>query len=120
MTFEFSFEPTSSWPPLAWLAKCEAGSESIRIIHGLGIEHRTDWFCEAVWDAAFAEGGFDQTDLVFGSGGRCRQGSVTFVSAGSTVDRIQFAVRSNCTFVSNSLAGLLEAKSRAVTIPRLV
>jgi hypothetical protein len=46
---------------------------------------------------------------VFGSGGRRRDGGVTFVSAGSTVDRLQFAVRDACTFVSNSLVCLLEA-----------
>jgi hypothetical protein len=61
-----------------------------------------------VWDASFVEGSFDQTDLVFGSGGRIRESAITFVSAGSTVDRLQFAMRGNCTFISNSLVCLLE------------
>lgn len=108
MSFEFSYELPGSWPTLAWMAICEAGSDSIRILHGQGVERGTDWFCEAVWDAAFAEGNFDHTDLVFGSGGRRREAGVTFVSAGSVVDRIQFATRHNCTYVSNSLACLLE------------
>ena len=97
-----------TWPSLAWLARCEAGSRSIRALHGPGVECRSGWFCEAVWDEPFAKGDFDRTDLIFGSGGRSRDGTVTLVSAGSTVDRLQFAVHGNATFVSNSLACLLE------------
>src|SRR4029453_2436463 len=106
--FEFAYQPASSWPSLAWLAICEPGSKSIRVIHGPGLECHEHWFCEAVWDAAFPEGGFDRTDLVFGSGGRLREGEAVFVSAGSTVDRLQWAVRDDRTFISNSLTCLLE------------
>jgi hypothetical protein len=109
MLFRFFYKLVSHWPPLAWIASCKAGSDSIHIIHGVGIEHRTEWFCEAVWDSTFAEGNLDQTDLVFGSGAHIRQDKVTFVSAGSTVDRLQFTVRGDCTFVSNSLPCLLES-----------
>ena len=108
MAFEFSYELARSWPTLAWLAQCEPGSDSIRIVHGPGVECRAGWFCEAVWDADFAAGDFDRTDLIFGSGGRCRDEMVTLVAAGSTVDRLQFATRGNATLVSNSLACLLE------------
>lgn len=107
--FEFHYEAAGSWPALAWLAICERGSNSIRVVHGDGVECREDWFCEAVWDAGFAAGDFDRTDLVFGSGGRVRETGVAFVSAGSTVDRLQYAVRGEAAFISNSLACLLEA-----------
>jgi hypothetical protein len=96
-----------SWPPLAWIAKCSTGSNSIQVIHGADIERRPHWFCEAVWDGSFGEGDFDRTDLVFGSGGRHRGDEVIFVSAGSTVDRLHIAVRDDCTFISNSLACLI-------------
>ncbi|MEO6256244.1 MAG: hypothetical protein ABIO69_05490 [Sphingomicrobium sp.] len=108
MPLRFSYELAASWPSLAWLAQCETGSDSIRLVHGPGVECRTDWFCEAVWDGDFAAGELDRTDLVFGSGGRARDGRVTFVSAGAPIDRLQFAVRDKVTFVSNSLACLLE------------
>jgi hypothetical protein len=107
--FSFAYEPASSWPSLAWLAICEPGAKSIRVIHGAGLECHKQWFCEAVWDAAFPEGEFDRTDLVFGSGGRLREREIIFVSPGSTVDRLQWAVRDNRTFISNSLPCLLEA-----------
>ena len=47
-----------------------------------------EFFCEAIWPGPFAEGDFDRTDLVSGSGGRLRRAEVHFVSSGATVDRL--------------------------------
>jgi hypothetical protein len=105
--FHFSYEPAPSWPRLAWAALCENGSSSISVIHGPAVDLRENWFCEAVWDGPFSEGNLDQTDLVFGSGARCRSDGVTFVSSAATVDRLHISVRGNRTFVSNSLPCLL-------------
>jgi hypothetical protein len=113
-SLEFSYELASSWPRLAWAAVCENGSSSIQVIHGPAVDRRENWFCEAVWDGPFSEGNLDQTDVVFGSGARCRPDGVTFVSSTATVDRLQVSVRGNRTFVSNSLPCLL-----AVTGARL-
>lgn len=109
MPCDFAYQSAASWPRLAWLAVCEIGACTVRVIHGAAVECLPNWFCEAVWDAPFAEGNFDQTDLVFGSGGRRRAEQIVFVSAGSTVDRLQVAVRGEHTFISNSLPCLLEA-----------
>ncbi|HXI33812.1 MAG TPA: hypothetical protein VNH63_07000 [Gemmatimonadales bacterium] len=68
-----------------------------------------DWFCEAVWDAPFAAGDFDRTDLVFGSGARVRRDTVTFVTSGSTVERLHSIETGEWTFVSNSFPCLLAA-----------
>ena len=95
------------WPVLSWLAVCERGSGCIRVFHGTEVETRPEWFCEAVWDGAFADGNFDQTDLVFGSGARWRNGTVSFVSSGATVDRLQYLELDSCALISNSLACLL-------------
>ncbi len=38
--------------------------------HGGRVEVAEDFFCEAVWAGAYTVAAFDQTDLVFGSGGR--------------------------------------------------
>ena len=105
--FHFSYELAPSWPPLAWAALCENGSSSIPVIHGPSVERRQHWFCEAVWDGPFSEGNLDQTDIVFGSGARCRGDGATFVSSAATVDRLHLSVRGNRTFVSNSLPCLL-------------
>jgi hypothetical protein len=106
---EFAYELASHWPPLAWLVICEIGSASVHVVHGREVETRPDWFCEAVWDAPFPQGDFDKTDLVYGSGGRRRQNGIIFVSAGTTVDRLQVAARGSRTFISNSLPCLLQS-----------
>lgn len=74
---------------------------------GPGVEVNDDWLCEGIWDAPFAEGDFDRTDLVFGSGVRVRGDSVVFVSAGTTVDRLHAWEHGGEYHVSNSLPCLL-------------
>ena len=107
MKIAFDYKAMPDWPVLSWLAACEPGTNCVRILHGTEVETRPDWFCEAVWDGAFAEANFDHSDLVFGSGARCRNGTVSFVSSGTTVDRLQYLERDSCSLVSNSLACLL-------------
>ena len=75
------------WPRLAWLARARRSSPTLEVFHGPQVETTAEWFCEAVWDGAFAAGDFDRTDVVFGSGGRLRGRSVSFVSSATTVDR---------------------------------
>jgi len=104
---ELRYECCDSWPRLAWIARLEPGSGSVRIRHGVGVEARTGWFCEAAWDGAFGEGGFDHTDVVTGSGGRVREDTLMLVSSGSTVDRLQVIRGGGRILVSNSLPCLL-------------
>jgi hypothetical protein len=105
-------ERIDSWPPLAWLARGRRGSKAIELFHGSRVEVTPTWFCEAVWDGPYEAGNFDRTDLVFGSGARARNGKITFVSAGSTVDRLQVMEtdRGDCVWISNSLTCLLAAQ----------
>jgi hypothetical protein len=105
--FSFAFRAIGQWPSLAWLAICREADPTIEVLHGAGVEVTADWFCEAVWAGAFADGNFDEMDLVFGSGGRMRPGSVTFVTSGTTVDRLHSLELRECTLVSNSLVCLL-------------
>ncbi|MCK5448921.1 MAG: hypothetical protein KAJ43_12300 [Gemmatimonadetes bacterium] len=107
MRLRFRLTLESAWPPLAWIAKCERSDPVITVRHGPQVEVREGWFCEAVWDGEFASGGFDQTDLVFGSGARLRNGRAVFVSSGTTVDRLQFLELGDTIWISNSLACLL-------------
>lgn len=100
------------WPRLAWLARLSPGA-SIEILHGSDVALANEWFCEAVWDGAYAAGNFDRTDVVFGSGGRARtpplggETRLTFVSSGATVDRLQALAYDGAIWVSNSLVCLL-------------
>jgi len=104
---ELRFECVRSWPRLAWLARLRRGQPVVEVLHGPGVETRPDWFCEAAWDAAFEDGGFDRTDIVTGSGARLRGDALVFVSSGSTVDRLQVVRRGEACIVSNSLPCLL-------------
>ena len=103
----FEYQRRESWPPLAWIAAMRPGEPRIEIIHGPAVETHSEWFCECVWDARFAEGGFDQTDIVAGTGGRIRDGSLCLVSSGSTVDRLQFTEHNGSIWVSNSIVCLM-------------
>ncbi|MBW2313898.1 MAG: hypothetical protein JRH10_06880 [Deltaproteobacteria bacterium] len=100
------YREVEAWPPLAWLAVCESAHDDVLVLHGTQVEAHPEWFCEAVWDGEFEEGGFDQNDRVYGSGGRLREGRLRFVSCGVTFDRLHHVVRGGRTFVSNSLACL--------------
>lgn len=105
---QLEYECADGWPPLAWLAQVQRGSACVHVLHGSGVEVRSDWFCEAAWPAPYEEGGFDRTDIVAGSGARVRDGEIVFVSSGSTVDRLQVVRARDTTLISNSLACLLQ------------
>jgi hypothetical protein len=107
MTFRLRFAEVSDWPRLAWLAVCSASSADITCYAGRGVETNSSWFCEGVWAGAYVEGDLDQTDLVFGSGGRIRNDEAIFVSAGSTVDRLHSLETHDGALVSNSLPCLM-------------
>ncbi len=108
------FLPADGWPPLAWLALCVPGNAEVVVRHGPQVERNGDWFCEAVWDGPFDAGAFHRTDVVFGSGGRGDAGTVVFVSAGTTVDRLHTLKVPAGLLVSNSLACLLAAAGATV------
>ena len=105
-TFEYSV--IDRWPPLAWLASLQVGHTPTRVKHGRGIEILENGFCEAVWDGSFSDLECDQTDVVFGSAARSNDKGIVFVSSGTTVDRLHWFQTAEQTFVSNSLACLLQ------------
>ncbi len=104
---QFQLQLESDWPPLAWIARCRRSDPALHVRHGPQVEVRNDWLCEAVWDGDFEGGGFDRTDLVFGSGIRLRGDRAVLVPAGATVDRLQFVELGGTAWVSNSMACLL-------------
>ncbi len=99
--------PVEQWPKLAWVARIDDGSDCVHVLCGPRVEVQRDFLVEAVWAGDFAAGDFDRTDLVFGTGVRCRDGGVTFVSSGTLFDRLWYCRRSGAWLVSNSLPALL-------------
>jgi hypothetical protein len=108
-----SYLPVDEWPPLAWLAVCD-GSGSVSVAHGNRVETHPHWFAEAVWAGAYEQADFDDTDLVFGTGGRLRGEGLVFVSSATVVDRLHALEAHGRTWVSNSLACLLAAVGATV------
>jgi hypothetical protein len=117
LQFEYVTHP--SWPRQAWLAQCRQGAPVV-VHHGPAVETTGEWFAEAAWDGAYAEGAFDRTDVVYGTGGRRRDCACVFVSSASTVDRLNSLQTADGALVSNSLACLLQHAGAQVdaTYPR--
>lgn len=97
----------AGWPKLAWVTLCTKGSKEIKVYHGPYVEVGPDWCVEAVWAGDYSEGDFDRTDLIFGSGVRCRGQKVIFVPAGTTSDRLWHCKIKDVFYISNSLPALL-------------
>jgi len=95
------------WPRLAWVADFCRGGGPITVHHGPGVEVCGRWCVEAVWAGEFGEGDFDRTDLVFGTGVRCRGDRAVFVTSGTTTDRLWHCVQGQRLCVANSLPALL-------------
>lgn len=96
----------TNWPKLAWVAQAAADG-AVTVRHGPCVETGPGWLAEAVWAGDFATADFDRTDLVFGSGIRCRDNHIDFVSTGCVFDRLLSCRRDGLQFVSNSLPALL-------------
>lgn len=95
------------WPEMVWCARVPEGSLDVDLLHGHGVEIDEAWAIEGVWAGRFSRGGFDRTSLVFGSGVRSRDDHVTFVSAGSNVDRLWSFRQDDTRFIANSLPALI-------------
>src|SRR5581483_8814668 len=74
------------------------------------------WFCEAVWAGTFSDGDFDRTECVFGSGARLRDDGLTFVSSGSTCDRLHWIEVDGASWISNSLPCLMQSVGASIDV----
>jgi hypothetical protein len=107
-SIRFKFRQMSRWPALAWIARLStAGYSTIEVDHGSLVETGEVFFCEAIWAGEFGAGDLDRTDRLFGSGARVRGDNVTFVSSGSTVDRLAWMRHRDAIYISNSIPCLL-------------
>ncbi len=104
---KFTFREITGWPKLAWVAVSPDKSDTLEILHGSCVEVTDDWCVEAAWAGPFAQGDFDLTDMVFGTGIRLRNGEAVFVSSGSVMDRLFFGKDKGRWFFSNSFAAIL-------------
>jgi len=102
-----TFREVPGWPKLAWAATMTRGADAVSVLHGPCVETRPDWCAEAVWAGTFADGDFDTTDLVAGSGIRARADGLRFVSSGDTLNRLHYYDDDGTIHISNSLPALM-------------
>src|SRR5690349_13140668 len=98
-----------SLPKLAWVAGVDRTKEVVTVQHGSGVEVRSNFFIEGVWNGPFEDGGFSETDCVFGTGGILSEHSIRFVTSACTTDYLFYADTPGQVTVSNSLPLLLGA-----------
>jgi hypothetical protein len=96
-----------SLPQLAWVAQVNRRSGTVILVHGAQVEVRSTFFIEGVWNGAFENGDFGETDCVFGSGAILNDESIRFVGSASTVDSFYYVDEEAQVTVSNSLPLLL-------------
>lgn len=85
----------------------EQRGSDVEIRCGPLVEVEEEWIFEGVWTGPFAEGDFDRATAVFGSGVRCRDEKVVFVSSTSLVDRLWCYRNGSRLLIANSLPALL-------------
>jgi hypothetical protein len=69
---------------------------------------------EAVWAGDFSAGGFDEADIVVGTGIRIRDSNVIFVSSSDTLNRLHHFRDIDTLYVSNSLPALMALAESAL------
>ena len=97
----------SSLPKLAWVAEVNRTDGIVTLHHGPSVEIRQNFFIEGVWDGPFQNGGFGETDCVFGTGGILGDESIRFVTSAATTDFLYYDEEGGQVTVSNSLPLLL-------------
>jgi hypothetical protein len=102
-------------PRLAWCARVEAGRSEVTVFLGEAVERGPSSFVEGAWGGSFAEGRFDQDEVLLGSGARVTDRGLRFCTATHTLERLQSARVHDTLFISNSLPLLLAASGERCT-----
>jgi hypothetical protein len=103
-----------SLPKLAWVAEVHRKYGTVFVQHGSSVESRERFFIEGVWNGPFENGGFGETDCVFGTGGILNDASIRFITSASTVDCLYYFESKTSVTVSNSLPLVLAYRDDAL------
>lgn len=107
MSLQFAYCLIDEFPPLAWVATCQADKETVAVQHGRFVETHPLFFVEGAWAGEFSAGQIQNADTVFGSGGVLFDDAVTFVSCTATTDYLYHSDDAQHFVISNSLPLLL-------------
>ena len=87
-------------------------ADTVNVLHGNRVEFSDEWIFEGTWAGEFGKADFDRdAPVIFGSGVRLRNNTVTFVCSTNQLDRLFYVSRKKESFVSNSLACLLSVSN---------
>lgn len=103
----FLYHKIASLPRLAWCAVMHRSRDVIDVFHGPWVEVRDCFFVEGAWEGKFSDGGFDQSYLFMGSGGKTRDNEVVFCTPCHVHERLHIFQTGLKLFVSPSLAFVL-------------
>src|SRR4051794_23356259 len=104
---KFSVHIDASLPQLAWLAEIDRKALTVRAMVGSSVEVGSDFLVAGVWDGRFADGRFDTTECVFGTGLAARSGTVFLVSSATLTDAVYYRELGAQIIAANSLPLLL-------------
>lgn len=91
-------------PTLAWLVEVE--KKGTRAFIGNGVETFEDGFFEGAWSGNFEQGDFQHARTVSGSGVKVNKEHI-FVTPSHTLEGLYYYRKADATYVSNSLAFLI-------------
>lgn len=105
----FDYRPNPDLPRLAWCAHLTRDDDAIVVHHGPWVETREDCFFEGAWNGPFTAGGFENADMLLGTGAKITETGPVFAAPSHPVERIYSVHLPDALIVSNSLVFLLVA-----------
>ena len=106
---KLNFELRSQLPGQSWCVRAERRLQDVLVLHGKSVEIGRDWFVEGAWNGKFAEGGFDRSSLLMGSGGAARGDRMLLATPSHNLESLFLVEIDGCLHASNSLPFLLES-----------
>lgn len=94
-------------PLLAWLVDVDKSTGDISIYCGNNVEVRDNFLVSGVWSGPFEEGGFDHSDVFFGTGAKWEEEKICFYTPSHALERLVALEREQDVIVSNSIGFLM-------------
>ncbi|MCX7217589.1 MAG: hypothetical protein NTY70_01235 [Burkholderiales bacterium] len=110
----FVFDEIQELPMLAWCMRIEQGFDKIEVIHGSGIDCRSDFFYEGCWAGNLTAKGMLESSVCIASGAAI-QGEKLFIACPSnTVARVYIIKVQNTLWASNSMAFVVASSKQSL------
>ena len=105
--WRFSYHPSGTLPPLAWIARVEDGVVDVRC--GTSVRHNENGLVEGTWVGSPRIETIPDSTAVFGSAIVARGSSLVVVPPSHPLERVYFYRDGRVVVASNSLAAVIQA-----------